>query len=994
MHQTNHHLPSIHSAVLLTSVLCVAFVALSSSEDKLVTSSSFCPRHCECFTVSYSSPPQNRQLKQYMYQYEWEEGAQVVGCWGRGKIPQNVSPDTQYLLLLGNGKVKRRDKSKEDKKESGTIQSIQGNSPVDSQPQRKWRQIKTVADESFQSMRNLVQLDLSGNKVTYLNSNSFHQMRGLEALSLRHNRLKKLPKGVFQDLSKLTTLDLSGNNIRHVSADLFRNSTNLVDLDLSDNLLNYLPERSLHWLVYLQRLNISHNRLLDIPNRLLIDLIDLRDIHLNDNKIRVLGYDMFRKNNKIEVLSLKNNDIRTLEEFAFYYQNQLRRLDLSGNQIEQIPNTIFAGSQAMLWMDLSYNNISNIEDGAFARIENLTELNLSYNTLDVIDVDTLDELPKLRKLNLTRNNITTIAPGSLQGLKLLQVLDLSFNNLETIEAHTFYGLEELADLHLSDNMIKTLSPEAFKVSTFSFTSKLTWLNLESNELSFLEPHAFYGAPNVKVLNLVNNHINMIDKNSFHGLLSLKSLMLNRNNLRLIDNGYFHLLTRLETLDLSENGIETITSGSFQRLNNKLRELNLEDNYLNGNSFDWTEQLQSLQALNLNKNAMRRIPTEVFLNLNNLRTLTLAQNGIERIDVPLQSRVRLSKLSVASNEIRGFDQDIQRLLQPGSKLDLSYNPWNCDCALATVVNELKSAWRVTFQNAAETTCSTPRSDQYSLLYTLKPTDELCSDQDTPTDHTDAAEVTPDEETTHTPCQTTYRLPSEAGVWPWHAVLWNTISGKAMCNGALIGPNWVLSSLRCLEPHTSFGRVNETHQGAGHLKGTIIVPRHWVIKLGKSKNLNNFEAHEQIYSVIHVHIPPGDQTHGDWDRPILMELSSLASVSSYVIPICPADQDVPITETTVTGWASYARRTPYRFVSFNFTSAPVCEEHLTYRDYVCTEATTHRNIRYAVDANLGAPLVTHISDSWFVVGVVTDTLPEETKIIDVRPFYGWLHQTIAN
>ncbi len=241
---------------------------------------------------------------------------------------------------------------------------------------------------------------------------------------------------------------------------------------------------------------------------------------------------------------------------------------------------------------------------------------------------------------------------------------------------------------------------------------------------------------------------------------------------------------------------------------------------------------------------------------------------------------------------------------------------------------------------------------------------------------------------------YRLPTEPGVWPWHAVLWNTITRRAMCNGVLVGPNWVLSTLRCLEPHTTFGRYNETHQGIGHLKGMIIVPRHWVIKLGKSQDLNKFESHEQIYGILHVHIPTGDPTHGDWDRPVLLELTSLASVSPYVVPICPADQEVSIGETTLTGWTAYGRRTPYRFSSFNFTSAPVCEEHIDYRDYVCTEKANNRHMRYAVHNNLGAPLVSFISDSWFVVGVVTDTLPLETKIIDLRPFYEWLHETMAN
>ena len=211
---------------------------------------------------------------------------------------------------------------------------------------------------------------------------------------------------------------------------------------------------------------------------------------------------------------------------------------------------------------------------------------------------------------------------------------------------------------------------------------------------------------------------------------------------------------------------------------------------------------------------------------------------------------------------------------------------------------------------------------------------------------------------------------------------------MCNGALIGPNWVLASLQCLEPHTSFGRINETHEATGHLKGTLIVPRHWVIKLGKSKELARFEPNEQVYSILHVHALKGDQSHPDWDRLLLIEISSIASVTPGVLPICPADRRVPIQNATVTGWRAATRRHKYKFFSSNFTEAPECLPENSKRDYMCTEKNDGKHVRYAITHNLGAPLVTKVADSWFVVGIVTDSTAEETKFIDVRPFYRWI------
>ena len=77
----------------------------------------------------------------------------------------------------------------------------------------------TSLDIDLSNMKNLVYLDLSGNKITELKDTSFKNLVALEELKLSSNMLNNtLSLTVFSNLSSLKTLDLSKNYIKEIKS--------------------------------------------------------------------------------------------------------------------------------------------------------------------------------------------------------------------------------------------------------------------------------------------------------------------------------------------------------------------------------------------------------------------------------------------------------------------------------------------------------------------------------------------------------------------------------------------------------------------------------------------------------------------------------------------------------------------------------------------------------------------------------------------------------
>ncbi|KAM7538565.1 hypothetical protein Aperf_G00000049546 [Anoplocephala perfoliata] len=108
--------------------------------------------------------------------------------------------------------------------------------------------ISAINAEAFMDLRQLQELDLSGNQLREVPNIAFKRMvlaqRGgrFQRLSLSNNRIMCLPEGAFSEFPQLKSLDLSQNLLTVISDQAFRGLKQIRDLSLLENpLLVIIP---------------------------------------------------------------------------------------------------------------------------------------------------------------------------------------------------------------------------------------------------------------------------------------------------------------------------------------------------------------------------------------------------------------------------------------------------------------------------------------------------------------------------------------------------------------------------------------------------------------------------------------------------------------------------------------------------------------------------------------------------------------------------------
>uniref|UniRef100_A0A5S6Q3X2 LRRCT domain-containing protein n=1 Tax=Trichuris muris TaxID=70415 RepID=A0A5S6Q3X2_TRIMR len=365
----------------------------------------------------------------------------------------------------------------------------------------------------------------------------------------------------------------------------------------------------------------------------------------------------------LRVLILKNNIIYRIDSELFDGLSRLRVLDLSGNQLSQIGANCFGSYfSGMKTLNLNHNNISSIREGAFRHLQELETLSMAFNVLTRLEMDSLSGLSNLRHLDLGRNRLEVIPVGAFAHMLHLETLDIGHNRLKALQLPT---LPNLAALFLHNNSLARIEDVGYHTPLCSVQS----LYLDQNEIVKLSEDQFVGFPKIKLLSLASNRLSQLDAAAFRTSRDIEVLSLQRNRLSHLPSGIFAPLANLSRLILSENNLTSLDEDTFAGVT-------------------------SVSLLSVSHNRLRAVHRRALVNFHMLEKLYLNDNELQQL----------------SNESLAQISDNLYLL------DLSDNPWHCNCDVLWLAQWMQERQQV-LSNSALTKCK-ESSVQISAI-----TDEL-------------------------------------------------------------------------------------------------------------------------------------------------------------------------------------------------------------------------------------------------------------------------------
>ncbi|XP_074814306.1 extracellular matrix protein 2 isoform X3 [Natator depressus] len=314
-----------------------------------------------------------------------------------------------------------------------------------------------IGPQAFKILKKLKRLYMDGNALVHIPP---ELPSALEELKINENHLHAIDEDSLQELKNLVTLELEGNKLSeaNVSPLAFRPLKSLSYLRLGRNKFRTVPQglpTSIEEL-YLENNQIEEISEICFNHTSNINIIVLKHNKLEENRIAPLAW---INQENLESIDLSYNK---LYHVPSYLPKSLLHLVLIGNQIERIPGYVFGHMKPGLeYLYLSFNKLNN--DGIdpvsfYGAYLSLRELFLDHNELKFVPFG-ITEMKALSFLRLNNNKIRTVPP---------ERICRSVVNDDSVDADNNDDEEEVEDsrlehLHLENNFINTreLSPYAF-----------------------------------------------------------------------------------------------------------------------------------------------------------------------------------------------------------------------------------------------------------------------------------------------------------------------------------------------------------------------------------------------------------------------------------------------------------------------------------------------------------------------------------------------------
>eukprot|EP01080_Neovahlkampfia_damariscottae_P010115 gene10115-2534_t len=241
----------------------------------------------------------------------------------------------------------------------------------------------------------LVHLDVSYNKITELSK--IDSLRNLVYLDLSNNKLNVLPSE-FKKLEKLKLLDLSNNDFTEFPL-VLKYMKNINEIIISSNRIEKFPEMDEE--TNLKIFKSKRCGLRDVPGSFITSYLkNTTLISFESNKIQELP--SFKSNEYLERLDINDNELEQIPEIP----KSLEDLSVQMNKIQEIPDILYDIS-ALKQLNLGFNQLTKIDE-KLSQLKNLEYLYLDHNPLLELPSKEILTLSKLKKLSCSETGILAI----------------------------------------------------------------------------------------------------------------------------------------------------------------------------------------------------------------------------------------------------------------------------------------------------------------------------------------------------------------------------------------------------------------------------------------------------------------------------------------------------------------------------------------------------------------------------------------------------------
>lgn len=154
----------------------------------------------------------------------------------------------------------------------------------------------------------VVNLQMANCNIANVNNVYIYKVKNVVILNLSLNKISFIDKYSFQNMPSLVSLDLCFNMIKDVQPGSFLGTSSINILNLYSNYIDSMQFGVLSGLEYLQSLNLSSNSLHSFEANLLHTTPRLSTLSLDNNLLRTISFSDFR-NTAIEIFSIGGNPI-------------------------------------------------------------------------------------------------------------------------------------------------------------------------------------------------------------------------------------------------------------------------------------------------------------------------------------------------------------------------------------------------------------------------------------------------------------------------------------------------------------------------------------------------------------------------------------------------------------------------------------------------------------------------------------------------------------